>query len=116
MTKPQLKMIAPDNMTGTELNQLTDHNEAIRRARRFELPIIRGLQAWEQYAQVHKQTYDAPVMEDGTIGDYWAAWGFALRCLLQGQTGRLNCGHLDRYILELLKYHGATDQDLANYV
>lgn len=112
MKKPTLKYLATDATTGAELQQMLDHNDAIRRARGFELPLVRGLQALESYAQTYVLRYSAHVSEDGVMGEYWITWAISLRNLLDGDTGRLNCGHMHSYINDLAKYYGYTERDL----
>lgn len=114
MKKPVLKYTLPDNASATDLDQLTDHNEAIRRPRMFELAIVRGVQAWDQYACCHKQRYESQICDDAIIGYAWLRWGISLRDLLNGESGRLNCGYMSTYINEMIKYHGGTEQDLEN--
>jgi hypothetical protein len=64
------------------------------------------IQGWAAYACAHKARYDSPIGDDGVMGDYWESMGDALRGLLNGETGRLDCGTLDGFILKTMKEHG----------
>lgn len=62
--------------------------------------IVQGLNAWCEYASAHKRRYECPIGKDYVLGDMWKAWGFALRGLLNGETGDLDCGTLDTIIVD----------------
>jgi hypothetical protein len=45
------------------------HNTAVTE---FQLPILRMITAWAQYAEDHKAEFDAPIGEDQLTGqEYW---------------------------------------------
>lgn len=69
----------------------------------FEAAISGGFYAWAAYADGHRARYDAPIGDDGVLGPQWAAWGSALIGLLNGETGRLDCGWLDGEIRRLAR-------------
>ena len=46
--------------------------------------------------------HGSPIGEDGVLGEYWAEWGKALRGLLNGDCGRLDCGSLDTVLVDNL--------------
>ncbi len=46
------------------------------------------------------------MLDDGVLGDEWAKIGGALRGLLNGETGRFDCGTLDRLFCETLRSEG----------
>ncbi len=70
-----------------------------------EAPIVNGLDAWLAYAEQAKK-YGHGIGEDYVLGDPWAAWGFALLELLNGATGRLDCGTLDAILRDTLEAEG----------
>lgn len=72
----------------------------------FETQIVRMLDAWKEYAADHKARYESPIGDDGVLGAYWESIGDALRGLLNGETGRLDCGTLDGFILDTMKENG----------
>lgn len=78
----------------------------------FEFAIVRALDAWFDYASGHKRRYGFPIGEDHILGPHWRAWGLALRGLLNGETGRLDCGTLDAFILANLEANGVRTKDL----
>lgn len=89
------------------------HDEAIKHRAIFqnkhyamETPMVDMLRGWAEYAEDHKARYETPVGDDGVLGAYWESMGDALRGLLNGETGRLDCGTLDGFILNTMKFHG----------
>jgi hypothetical protein len=72
----------------------------------FQQPIVDMLKAWTQYAEDHKGQYDSVIGDDGVLGPEWEAIGDALRGLLNGQTGQLDCGTLDGFILNTMSENG----------
>ena len=90
----------------------TRHDSAIGLARPsgvrkpFETPIAGMLHLWAQYAADHKAEYDALIGDDYVIGPAWEAIGDGIRELLNGQTGRLDCGTLDAFILDTMRENG----------
>lgn len=72
----------------------------------FETSVVTGLRAWLTYAEHHKRRYGSGIGEDYFLGDYWGAWGFALLGLLNGATGRLDCGTLSTILRETLEAEG----------
>ncbi len=83
----------------------TRHQQALILPRGFEEPIVNALIAWACYADVHRARYET-ALNDHVLGAAWADWGRALRALLNGETGRLDCGTLDGFILDTLAMEG----------
>ena len=75
------------------------HLQAVHSPRGFERPIVRMIEQWLRYADTHQKEYESRIGEDYVIGRYWEEMGDSLRGLLNGQTGRLDCGTLDSVIL-----------------
>ena len=83
------------------------HIAAIRAPRLgFERAIVRGIRSWLEYAQAHKRRYESGIGKDGHLGEIWAAQGRALHDLLDGETGRLDCGTLSTIIHRALRAEG----------
>lgn len=82
------------------------HNEAIDWPKGFEAAIVKSLHFWEMYATEHQKRWESPIGEDYVLGVYWKDMGLALRGLLNGETGRLDCGTLDGFILETMRENG----------
>jgi hypothetical protein len=90
------------------------HNEAIIAPRGPERPIVRLCEAWLAYAEQHRKRYESPIGEDGVLGQEWAAIGLAIRGLLNGETGNLDCGTLDAFVLNTLKGEGWEKEEEEN--
>jgi hypothetical protein len=84
------------------------HNLAVDRPRGFEVPIVRMLHFWEMYAAEHRSRWEAPIGEDYVLGPAWQRQGEAIRELLNGETGALDCGTLDAFILDTMRENGFT--------
>lgn len=84
------------------------HDAAIREPLGFSMEesIVKMLKAWELYAGVHMARYGSSVGNDGVLGEQWEALGDAIRALLDGETGRLDCGTIDGFILSTMRFHG----------
>lgn len=82
------------------------HIHAINAPSPVEQPIVKLLQAWLAYASQHASTYDWPIGEDFVLGRYWQDIGEAIRGMLNGTTGRLDCGTLDGFILNTMAEQG----------
>jgi hypothetical protein len=92
--------------------QQVRHNEAIDTPRGFEVPIVRMLLYWSKYADEHRKRYEADIhTADPLIGDSWVEIGQGIRKLLNGETGNLDCGTLDAFILRTLEENGFTLDD-----
>lgn len=71
-----------------------------------ERPIRDLLVAWAAYADAHKASYESGIGADSVLGPAWAAIGASIRQLLNGDTGRLDCGTLDGFICTTLEAEG----------
>lgn len=79
------------------------HREALKSPTPgFEAAIVGMLRALAQYADAHRQRYGDTIKEDRIIGEYWHWLGEALIGLLNGETGRLDCGVVDGFIRGLI--------------
>ena len=87
------------------------HNTAVARAIHganvpLESPLARMLESWAEYAKGHKARFESTIGEDYVLGPQWQAIGEGIRGLLNGETGRLDCGTLDGFILDTLSENG----------
>ena len=73
------------------------------------VPMLRG---WAVYAAKHFQHNGSPIGEDYVLGPQWEQIGLGIRGLLNGITGRLDCGTLDAFILDTLSENGF---DVSHY-
>lgn len=71
-----------------------------------ESAIVFLFRAWQAYASAHKARFEGTIGEDYVLGPEWQAIGQALIGLLNGETGRLDCGTLDREIRAELERAG----------
>ena len=76
--------------------------------RRMEGLIRDGIMAWARYGEEHHMQYGSDIGDDGVLGPAWKAWGSGLRDLLNGETGRLDCGTLDGLFLNIAAACGAS--------
>jgi len=65
--------------------------------------MIRG---WAEYAEMHETSYGSLIGNDYVLGPAWAEQGKALITLLNGVTGRFDCGTLDGFIRDTMKNNG----------
>lgn len=83
------------------------HWDALQQPRvGFEAAVVAMLQGWLLYADNHAAQHDSLVGSDGVLGDHWAAIGHGLRGLLNGETGRLDCGCVDSIVAGTLREEG----------
>jgi hypothetical protein len=81
------------------------HLSALRAPSTSERPIVAAFAAWIEYARAHEVRFHSGIGDDGVLGPAWAQWGVALRTLLNGDCGRLDCGTLDGIL-----YHNLINQ------
>lgn len=72
----------------------------------FETAVVSMITGWSEYAEHHRAQYELNIGDDGVLGPEWEAIGDSLRGLLNGETGRLDCGTLDGFILDTMKENG----------
>ncbi len=77
-----------------------------------EMAIPQMLRAWENYAKAHAKRFDAKIGEDYVLGPAWQDIGLGIRSLLNGESGRLDCGTLDAFILDTLSDNGIDTENL----
>lgn len=105
-TKPYVNRLreTPNYPDTTQWKQR--HLDAVTLPRNNEVPIVQALRAWLYYADMHRNRYESGIGEDGVLGPAWAQWGDALRQLLNGDCGRLDCGTLDSILCNTLTDEG----------
>jgi len=82
------------------------HARALSVPRGPETPIVGFRNALHRYAEYHKDRYETPIGADGVLGPAFLDMAKAFIRLLDGETGRLDCGTLWGETDELLKRHG----------
>lgn len=71
-----------------------------------ERPVRDMIVGWLMYADQHRERFGSTIGEDGVLGADWAAIGSGLLGLLNGETGRFDCGTLDAIIGNALEAEG----------
>lgn len=79
------------------------HMHALMRPTGPERAVIGLLAGWATYADQHRAHYGSGIGADGVLGPQWMAIGEAIRGLLNGECGRLDCGTLDAFICNTLR-------------
>ena len=108
MREPNYPMLYADTSLPSTNGWAARHDSAINFPKRNEEAIVLMLKGWADYAVTHEQRYESLIGEDGVLGEEWERLGKALRGLLNGETGRLDCGTLDGFILRTLARHGVS--------
>lgn len=85
------------------------HLDALEWPQGLEVPISGMLSFWLDYAERHQAQYESTIGEDGALGVEWAQIGRGILGLLNGETGRLDCGTLDTIIRDNLAEMGFSD-------
>ena len=69
-------------------------------------PLVNMLRGWYDYAVIHQQRYESLIGDDGFLGKEWESIGDALRALLNGECGHLDCGTVDGFLLNTMRENG----------
>lgn len=86
------------------------HTEAMRQPLPgFEHAVVLMFRGLTEYADAHAKRYGGRVADDHVLGESWHWLGEALIGLLNGETGRLDCGTLDGQIRDLIDRGGAAE-------
>ncbi len=88
------------------------HNAAVARPRGAERGILGLIRGWVDYALCHRERYESLIGDDGVLGEYWKDAGSAIKGLLDGDVGRLDCGTLSAYICNFAEQHGIDPEEL----
>lgn len=69
--------------------------------------IVDLLKAWAKYADAYANEFDGSrIGDDGVLGDEWQDIGKAILGLLNGPTGALDCGTVDRLVRKIATAYG----------
>lgn len=77
------------------------HTKAWREPKGFERAIVLMVTGVAVYIDQHAKRYESPIAHDYVLGPSVLDTLRAVRSLLNGETGRLDCSTLDRCILDL---------------
>lgn len=93
-------------------NWATRHNKAITHPTKTERGVVDACYALEAMAEAHAERYASVIAEDGVLGDCWLKTLHGVRGMLNGETGRLDCGTVDGWLVRLALDHGFADEEL----
>ncbi len=85
---------------------LVRHNAAMEAPKGDEVPIVLLWRGCKAYAETYRRAWGSDIGADYVLGPCFASILSGLRGLLNGPTGRLDCGTLDAAILALAASHG----------
>lgn len=98
---------ASDILTGAWVDR---HRAAVRNPTARERPIVNAFRALVDYAAEHERRYGSPLGHDSVLGPAWLDMARGLRTLLNGETGRLDCGTIDGALVDLAKAAGFEEE------
>lgn len=78
----------------------------------FETAIVQLIHGAAKYADEHYQRHESLIGEDGILGPAWLDILKGIRTLLNGETGRLDCGTIDGLLLDMAANCGFKEEDL----
>lgn len=104
------RMFHPEFPAGNMGNWQGRHMSAVTNPRGVEKPFIAMLTGWLEYADTHASRNESGIGEDCVLGPEWEAIGRSLVNLLNGNTGRLDCGTLDGLIRSSLVAEGFSEE------
>ena len=76
----------------------------------FETALVAMLQGWLLYADTHAHRFGAGIGTDYVLSGGWEAVAGGLLGLLNGETGRLDCGLIDGLIRDTLRAQGCGEE------
>lgn len=93
-------MVATTNPMTTDWKRR--HEEAFSHPRGgFEPALVDLYNGLQQYAEAYHDRFESEIGDDGVLGPEWVAIARGIIGLLNGDTGRLDAGTLDKWIREL---------------
>lgn len=106
-----------------ENNYIVRHVSALDEAQRLgfdgptnpkkimEQAIVHACAALRHFGEGHRALYESPIGEDGVLGNYWLGMARALVGMLNGESGRLDCGTVDGSIRDMAREFGFTETE-----
>ena len=75
----------------------------VRKEARALVHLVTGLAL---YADAHESAYESGIGEDGVLGECWEDIAQGIRGLLNGETGGLDAGTLEKLLVRMLNSEG----------
>jgi hypothetical protein len=94
---------------------MEQHLRAILSPQGFEVPIVGLINSLKTYMLEHESCYGSFIAEDYVLGPQFLKAAKAVRELLNGETGRLDCGEMDSTIRRMLYAAGFSEDEVDNY-
>ncbi len=107
---PSFKNPATGTVMPNDTGWQTRHIGALKCPARAESAIIGMIEAWARYADQHRALYGAKLADDSYLGPIWNDLGRSIHGLLNGETGRLDCGTLSSFIHSTRTCEGFSDE------
>ncbi len=95
-----------------ECSKLDPHNKKasksawIHTENPFERSLTGLIRSWLAYAEDHTSRYEDLISEDFVLGPVWLEMGRNILALLNGETGRLDCGAIHRAVAWSMEQQG----------
>jgi hypothetical protein len=74
--------------------------------------IVHLVTALADYADYHQERFESTVGDDGFLGPAWLGILKGTRTLLNGETGRLDCGTVDSMLVRMAQAAGYEEEEL----
>lgn len=96
-------------MTATDWKRR--HEQAFDAPRgEFERALVDLYNGLQQYAEGYRDRFGSEIGDDGVLGPEWVAIARAFIGLLNGDTGRLDAGTLDKWVREIAQNAGVEEE------
>jgi len=87
------------------IDEVQDHgfNQDPNDKKAMEQAIVHACESLRLFGESHAELYNSPIGEDGVLGECWTDMAKALIGMLNGESGRLDCGTVEssiRYMAE----------------
>lgn len=92
---------------------LISHHKALQRPLDSEAPIVSLRSALIQYGIYYAERYEGCMLgEDRVLGPGWLQIASGYLALLNGETGRLDCGSLDAELRDMARRFGFAEEQV----
>lgn len=88
------------------VNEAQHRNALAGRTTAHGRAMMKMLTGWQEYADAHAERFEGGIGQDYLFGPYWAEIGLAIKRLLDGEAGGLDCGSIAANILDAINAQG----------